>query len=176
MGSLNPSGSRRRAPLVLMARWREWFRVLGVCCLINVTILDVPRAGVMARAAAENNITIFDVRADAAFQHYEDIIRVFLKSARVGKQADFCVLGQIASDGTKSAWISWRQGRQIILWDGGESDLRQSRRKILIDKDVVNTEDELRGSSYLVTRKWVEELNETCAREGVSVRIIPRKH
>jgi hypothetical protein len=70
----------------------------------------------------------------------------------------------------KSAWVIWRQGRRLILWEG-HADLDSSRRTIDLDSNVRLSEDYLNGSTYLVTKAWVDRVTSTCDRFGTKVHV-----
>lgn len=59
----------------------------------------------------------------------------------------------------------------MILWDGGETSLVASRRILSLTKDVVASDDDIRGSTYLVTRSWVETQVKRCLDDGTTVHI-----
>ena len=102
---------------------------------------------------------------------------LLLQAAKRNKPAkginNFCVIGQLAKDQGKSAWIIWRQKREIILWEGQDLVTARPRRVIDLDKDVVASESELHGSSYLVTRQWVRSLVSECKKTGLQTVVGP---
>jgi len=113
----------------------------------------------------------FDIKSDAGFRNYDQVISNYAHEHRPAEENNFCVLGFRTNDNLKSAWIIWHEGRQIILWEGGP-DLDSSRRKINLKSDVVATERDLHGSTYLVTQSWVRRVTNGCDRSGVKV-IVP---
>jgi hypothetical protein len=146
------------------------FKDLWIAGLVVVIALS----GVLASKAAlaqESNIATFKLRSDPNFRGYKSALEHFVEKSHYKRPNDFCILGQVADDKTKFAWVLWRQGREIILWDGEGSELNESRRKIDLRKDVVTSEGDLHGSTYLVTKSWVEKLEKNCAREGLNTRV-----
>jgi hypothetical protein len=123
--------------------------------------------------AQEPSLKPFDVASDADFRNYEQVVTAYAHKHRSKADNTFCLLGFRAGDNSKSAWIIWKEGRQIILWEGGP-DLDSSRRKISLKSDVVATEKDLHGSTYLVTQAWVSDITSTCDRSGAKVRV-PKK-
>jgi hypothetical protein len=111
----------------------------------------------------------FDLASDPTFRDYKQVVTEFAVLHRPEARNDFCVFGYIAPDNLKSAWLIWRQGRQIILWEGQKLD--SSRRKINLSSDVAPTEADLHGSTYRVTKAWVKQVTTTCAHSGVNVRV-----
>lgn len=100
-------------------------------------------------------------------------LREFLRDrhAHTSKTQHFCIVGY--QDNTESrAWIHWVEGQQIILWRGAtnpqgtKSAIARSRRVIDLKKDVVSTEADLQGSTYLVTRAWVDQILADCQARG----------
>lgn len=116
----------------------------------------------------------FDVASDADFRSYEQVVTRFAHQRRPGGENDFCEVGLTASDGSKSVWVIWDQGRQMLLWEG-QPALSMSRRIIRLKSDVVPKEEDLHGSTYRVTKAWVEEITATCDRSGVKIRVPKRR-
>ena len=72
---------------------------------------------------------------------------------------------------SKIAWIIWKQRSELILWEAGESDVDMSRRRLNLKKDVVGSDAELRGSTYLVTKAWVDGVVKDCASHGAQLHL-----
>ena len=70
-------------------------------------------------------------------------------------------VGYHAADG-EWAYVYWQEGHRLILWEGGAEGLVHSRRNLDLRKDVVEREEDLRGSSYLLTRSFVEGVLADC--------------
>lgn len=58
------------------------------------------------------------------------------------------------------------QQKKIYLWEGEDEELDVMRGSIDLRKDVVTSEHELHGSTYLVTKQWVDDLVRDCDRVG----------
>lgn len=114
---------------------------------------------------------VFSVASDSGFSDYRHATEVFARAHRPRAVNDFCIVGVKAADDTKSAWVIWTQGQQILLWDGNDNDLDSSQRVIRLKKDVVRKEDDLHGSTHLVTRAWVEALSSMCDKSGTKVQV-----
>jgi hypothetical protein len=52
-----------------------------------------------------------------------------------------------------------------------EAELIGVSRPLDLSVSVVETEDEVNGSTYLVTRAWVDEILTNCERKGVRIDI-----
>ena len=120
--------------------------------------------------AQEPRLKPFDLTSDTDFRNYEHVVTGYARQHRPKAENTFCVLGFLTDDNLKSAWIIWPEGNQIVLWEGG-GELDSSRRKINLKSDVVVTEKDLHGSTYLVTRAWVRNITDTCDRSGAKVRV-----
>jgi hypothetical protein len=149
-------------------------RFLAAVCLTFISVALGPSC---AQAGTEEpDFKVFDLAADPDFRDHKQVITEFARKHRPGAENDFCVVGYLTPDNLKSAWVIWRQGAQVILWEGGSAGLDSSRRKINLRSDVVRTENDLHGSTYLVTKAWVQKVTTTCDRSGVKVHIAKGKH
>lgn len=137
-------------------------------CLAAVVWLAPLTVGGQAPARTLDSKT-FDVPSDPGFKNYKQIVTQFANKRRPQKENNFCILGFITNE-TKSAWVLWREGRELILWEEG-SNLERSRRVIHLKSDVVANEKALHGSTYLVTKLWVDDLVARCDRSGIQVRV-----
>lgn len=141
--------------------------------LIIGILLLVACATLVAQGTSD---TTFDITSDEDFKNYHDVIRNFLNKHPSTAANDFCIVGYVARDSSKQAWILWRQGRKIILWERGEMDLNFSRRTIDLRTDVVNTDSDLHGSTYLVTKAWVDNLTTICEKVGTKLSVTEIKN
>lgn len=110
----------------------------------------------------------FDVTSDLDFRDYKRVVQKIALKYRPKARNDFCILGYVSDDNSRMVWILWHQGQKIILWEG-QDDLDFSRRIIKLKTDVVATDNDVRGSTYLVTKSWVENLTTTCDRTGIKL-------
>jgi hypothetical protein len=133
------------------------------------------RQSVSAQSGSSNSsFNVFDVASDPQFASYKAAVKRYAWQQRPNYPNDFCVLGYKTRDELKNAFVVWRQGRQIIVWFGGDQALSASQRILRLNKDVVPTESDLHGSTYLVTKAWVNEVTTTCDRSGIVVHVPPR--
>jgi hypothetical protein len=72
--------------------------------------------------------------------------------------------------------VLWPKGRRVILWEGEATDLAMARRTIRIPADVVKHESQVNGSTYVVTRAWLDGLTAACNNRGSKVRITREKN
>jgi hypothetical protein len=93
-------------------------------------------------------------------------------AAKKGGKAEvnhFCVLGYRDKSGYTFGWVYWQEGSALIVWDPSalpHPPLWLSRRYLDLRRDVVATEDQIRGSTYLVTQGWVEGVKSDCSKIG----------
>lgn len=130
-----------------------------------------------APAAADGpaDATVFDVKADKDFTRFRQPLATFLRERHARLPAKVCVLGEQHADGTKSAWVIWRAGHTMLLWDGGDAAMASSRRLLDLHDDVVATEADVNGSTYLVTRAWVAQQQARCNARGTAVILSRRE-
>ena len=153
-----------------------FFLTLTACAACTACAARPPTAG---PRSAEIGMTLFDTRTAAAFGDATEPLGVMLSgvSPRPTAPQTFCVVGYRAADGSQRAWAHWPEGRRLILWEGrGEpgypdTSLRHSRRDLDLDHDVVPTEPDIDGSTYLVTRAWVNAVLADCALGGAQYRV-----
>lgn len=125
-------------------------------------------------AAADDHGAPFDPRSDPAFGDARPAIRTFLAGAvpRPRGLQHFCVVGYRAGD-SRLAWVHWREGRILILWEGSADPryrgdaLVSSRRQLDLDQDVVPGIDDLAGSTYRITRPWLDRTLADCRARGI---------
>jgi hypothetical protein len=135
--------------------------------------------GIPIRAIGQSDpqplsLKTFDIKSEPQFANYKKAVTEYAKAKRPGLVNDFCILGYLTGDNLKNAFVIWRQGRRIIVWDGGDQSLADSQRIINLRSDVVPTENDVHGSTYLVTKAWVAEVTASCGRNGVMVRVPKR--
>ena len=117
----------------------------------------------------------FNVGEEKDFAEYRMPLITFLRSRHVTHATHVCILGGQASDGSKWAWAIWKGGKTMILWGGGESSMTSSRRILDLRRDVVASETDLRGSTYLVTQEWVTTQQTQCKQYGTQVYITAKE-
>jgi hypothetical protein len=134
----------------------------------------VQRLALAQSGTAQPLMKTFDLASDPLFANYKQLVTAYAREHLPKIASDFCVVGYMTSDNLKNALVIWRQGREIILWYGGDQDLDASQKIINLNTDVVATENDLHGSTYLVTQAWVREVTATCNRSGVNVHVPAR--
>lgn len=131
-------------------------------------------AAAPALAGSETEAPVFDLQADKDFADFRKPLASFLRSRHARLPASVCLLGERHADGSKSAWVIWRGGHTMLLWDGGASSMAASRRLLDLSHDVVASDDDVAGSTYLVTRAWVAQQTQRCQQLGTTVSLSKR--
>ncbi|MEY4562743.1 MAG: hypothetical protein RLZZ618_2020 [Pseudomonadota bacterium] len=117
-------------------------------------------------AEAPGTSVPFELSSVPDFAGYRAAVSRYLRARTPHRLNHVCVLGEQHGDGSRSAWVIWQEGREMVLWDGGREPLVNSRRTLNLRRDVVATEAEVAGSTYRVTRAWVRLQQQRCQRLG----------
>lgn len=121
-------------------------------------------------ASAQLVTSYFKLSSQPDFARYRPVLVDYLRSQHYGKATGFCLFGT-RDDGGVTATVIWPDGQQIIDWGGNDSPLAESTSILHLKTDVVPTEKDIRGSTYLVTRQWVADRKALCKQYGETVRI-----
>jgi hypothetical protein len=122
----------------------------------------------------------FDTRSDPLFADATVPLRAFLRqpyNRRHRGPQHFCIVGYAGSGTSRSAIILWREGRRLIHWSGAndpawrEDSIAFSTRQIDLTRDVVPRMEDIGGSTYLVTRAWVDRVQRDCRAAGARYSI-----
>src|ERR1022692_1410126 len=122
----------------------------------------------------------FDTRLNAAFGEATAALREFLRAQHLHnhRTQHFCIAGyQSANGDDRRAWIHWTEGRKIVLWRGAsnpqsaKTSIARSRVVTDLTKDVVPTEADIKGSTYLVTQAWVDRVLSDCLQRGAKYEV-----
>jgi hypothetical protein len=91
----------------------------------------------------------------------------------------FCVVGYAYADNVSTVWVHWIDEQRLLLWRGNsdqalrEQGLVMSKRDLKLGEDTVEAEDDIQGSTYLVTRAWWQAVTQDCAAHGQRYTIEP---
>jgi hypothetical protein len=113
----------------------------------------------------------FRVDEDKTFAPVETTLDALIARRAQTDVNHLCVIGQPLEDGTEQAWVYWREGRALILWEPSHAGIRElafSRRFVRLDHDVVPVNDKhlAAGSSYLVSDEWANGVIDECRSYG----------
>jgi hypothetical protein len=136
---------------------------------VPIAVLGILLIGPRGAAALEGGRP-FRPTAHRDFAHAAEVLSKLVAARSRASRNTFCVVGQAFDDGDELAWVHWAEGRALILWEPStrkdRSDLLFSRRFLRLDRDVVADEAALRGSTYRVTKAWVDGLLQECRAHG----------
>ncbi len=153
--------------------------MLRSALLLFLFVPFVPLFETTAQAQDPGDVAL-DFRSDPAFGDPTIPLREFLRDRHVHSRRaqHFCAVGYQSPGGEdKRAWIHWTEGGKIILWRGAsdpesaKTAISRSRVSKDLKKDVVPTEADIKGSTYLVTRAWVNHLLSDCRARGAKYEI-----
>ncbi len=120
----------------------------------------------------------FTVEHTSGFKPVPAALEAFLAKQGATKGLNsLCVIGyvnkkSVTTSSGKIAWVHWREGNLLTLWvpaaKGFESKdtLIRSRRNLDLTKDVVESADAIGASTYLVSRDWVDVIDQDCKKRG----------
>jgi hypothetical protein len=119
------------------------------------------------------DVVIFSILHNSGYPQPGKVLAKLVAEKGRQKVNHFYAVGYRFPDGYELAWLYWKEGRALILWEPVAkpeypSDLRLSRRYLLLDRDVVPTDAEVKGSTYLVTRAWADSVIEDTTKRGDS--------
>ena len=121
--------------------------------------------------AVQQAEAFFSVRKHAGYPAPERALEELVAQKGTVPSNHFCVVGYRRSSGDDHAWVHWKEGRVLVLWEPAAdvkypASLTTSRRFLNLDRDVVDSEADVKGSTYLVTRAWVKQVADDCTRNG----------
>jgi len=84
---------------------------------------------------------------------------------------------QVTASGYHSVLVYWKENHALVLWEPGrgsdqhgnpdpKNDLAASRRYWRLDKDVVPTQADIAGSSFLITQQDARDWTQDCLKYG----------
>jgi hypothetical protein len=89
-----------------------------------------------------------------------------------GATNEFCVVGYAYVDKIVNVWVHWINEQRLLMWRGNsDEELREqglvtAQRDLRFGKDTVETKDDIKGSTFLVTRVWWRAVARDCAAYG----------
>jgi hypothetical protein len=137
----------------------KWLASTAIAALLVST-------GVSAQAVT----TYFKLSSNSHYDEYRPRLVEYLRNQHYYKATRFCLFGSKDDTGA-AATIIWPDGREIIDWGGNNSALIESTSILHLNTDVVPNENDIHGSTYLVTRQWVEDQKALCKQYGETVHI-----
>lgn len=130
-------------------------------------------------AQAANSEEVWEVLSLSGlpqYHHPKRAVAGFLKQHKAkGKRNHFCIIAyriRRANQNTDVAYVHWPEGQQLILWEPVvqgqpvENGLIYSRRQWDLRTDVVATDNDINGSSYLISKPWLQRVEADCVAKG----------
>jgi hypothetical protein len=151
-----------------------------LCFLATIQVLA---ATSVTASDTPSRYSVFKVDRQQGFVPVKPALLAYLsgQSAKAGMHR-LCVIGydinrQVNSPADNIAWVYWQQGNRLVYWepviDGFESKetLIRSRRNLDLTQDVVASDANIAGSTYLISRSWLDDLLTDCKRRGRTYKI-----
>lgn len=124
-----------------------------------------------------SNIVSIDILKVSGFQNNfnnatSSLQLLINKNGNTKFDNNFCIIKDEAGGEHPMAYVYWQEDKSIILWEEqsatGTIDLSSARRYWHLDKDVAADEsvEGYNTSTYLVTRKWWDDIVSDCAKHG----------
>jgi hypothetical protein len=134
-----------------------------------------------ARAQYPTETTkFFSIRGDKGYPYCQEQLQNLVQRKGKAPVNHISVIGYKYADGNRNAWVYWPEGNSIILWDATRYEypdqLSMSDRYLDLKKDVVPTEKDIHGSTYLVSADWVQRIRKDCAAHGDHFVIYKKAH
>lgn len=129
--------------------------------------------------AQDPSDAIFDTKTDERFGDAKPALIQYLQNELPLKSSlhHFCIIGYQSERSGRRAYVHWQEGRKLILWEGAATpqdsvdSIRASRRQLSLNSDVVKLRADLQGSTYRVTREWVDKVTGDCAKQGARYEV-----
>jgi hypothetical protein len=123
----------------------------------------------------------FSVKSSEGYPHSLDVLQDLVQRDGRALVNHFCAVGYVDPDGDRHAWLYWKEGNKLILWEPSSMpeyplSLCFSHRYLDLKKDVVKTLADVRGSTYLVTQDWVNKTLADCAKHGDRFVVTKKRH
>lgn len=151
--------------------------------LISVALWIVGVLAVQAPAWAQDaGDSIFPTASAEFFGDATPALATLLRQRGVPVAAKhhFCVVGYQSADGSRRAWVLWREARRILLWEGttdaasAPDALAHSRRQIDLRRHVAKPGSAPLGTGQ-VSPAWVDKLDDDCKAAG-QLYTVERNH
>lgn len=147
--------------------WDWAFLLYVISITLGITLFPFEARG-------SGNMDTFDIRSTAGFSDYESVVGTYIRNVSTHPTNHICLIGENVR-AEKLVWVIWQEGGRLILWEEGQSNLRNSRRQIDLAKDVVPSEGDVHGSTYLIAESWLAALRAACVTNGIELIIAGKK-
>jgi hypothetical protein len=98
--------------------------------------------------------------------------QLLVGESKNGVRNEFCVICYAYAGKIVNVWVHWINEQRLLLWRGNsdeelrEQGLVMARRDLRLGEDTVETEDDIKGSTFLVTHAWWQAVTQDCAANG----------
>ena len=139
----------------------------------------IPTFLVAATIASAGSQSIFDgpgipAKSHSSWKEVQKLLnRVARSEANYVKGKEVFFVGRVIGDREGIQYVWWKNRRRIILLlhpiDSDKENLLELKTKYCVDLDteVVSKEEDINGSSYLVSQSWVNDRVKECHYHGV---------
>lgn len=128
----------------------------------------------MASAAAAE--LWFKISTDAWFIGWQRQVQALVNRDGHETSNQVCIVG-LKSGGTVMAYVYWPTNHSLTTWFPAPNDpdaLIYEPHVLDLGKDVVATDADVDGSTYLVTRAWVRRVVSHCRTAGITIDVTRR--
>lgn len=153
---------------------------LLLAVLPAVGSLSVMASTALPEGFGTTPIARFNVSADAGYrQPAKAMAYLVAKTSNNDRRNHFCVVGYQWASGNEQAWVFWEEERTLKLLDPSlYADTRlkaltMARRNLKLGRDTVATENDINGSTYIVTVDWWISIADDCRKHGEQYEIEP---
>lgn len=133
----------------------------------------------MACATAHADDTWFELDSNELFTGWRTQVQELVDQVPNTAPTRICVVGVTDGDPfSLEAFVIWPGHHQLIIWIPSKTDshsLGHQTRVLDLETDVVASEKQVAGSTYLVTRAWLRGIERRCNTQGTTLTLTPRK-
>lgn len=116
----------------------------------------------------------FKVASNPDYAHVEASLAELVNERATKPLNHFCVIGYKPPAAEPVVWVHWLEENRLILWEpysaeagaDQKKDILRSRRNLNLATDVVASEADLHGSTYRVTKAWLDQTLADCQAAG----------
>lgn len=123
----------------------------------------------------------FTLDSSDQYPNWREQVQELVDSSQAVSPTKICVVGVGDGDAsTVQAYVIWRDHHRLITWIPSKDDphsLANQTRVLNLETDVVASDRQVAGSTYLVTRPWLHDLERHCRIFGTTLTLsAQRRH
>jgi hypothetical protein len=161
---------------------RKALRVVAVILLVSATVGSQDQSVLVGRYSVKG-LQEFEPVTPVLAKLVEQASELQLTQKNLSRKANHLYVCKVekyqqAGYTWMLARVYWKEAQAIILWEPGTAgdarvyELAWSRRFLRLDRDVVATEADIRGSTYRITRQEAKATIQECVQDG-DLYVIP---